>query len=235
VSYDPTFAYEVATIVRHGLQRMYGDNENVYFYITLMNENYAHPAMPEGVEDGIIRGIYKLESQPAKQKKSALAVRLLGSGTILNEVREAATILAEQYNVASDVFSVTSFTELARDGQHVERWNRLHPASRPRSAFVQETLGEADSPVIASTDYMRLFAEQVRAWIPGDYTVLGTDGFGRSDTREKLRRHFEVDRHHVVVAALGALARQGKIKAEVVEDAIRAFEIDADKPDPALS
>ncbi|MDG5500553.1 pyruvate dehydrogenase (acetyl-transferring), homodimeric type [Marinobacter sp. BGYM27] len=235
VSYDPTFAYEVATIVRHGLQRMYGDNENVYFYITLMNENYAHPAMPEGVEDGIVRGIYKLESQPAKQKKSALAVRLLGSGTILNEVREAATILAEQYNVASDVFSVTSFTELARDGQHVERWNRLHPASRPRSAFVQETLGETDSPVIASTDYMRLFAEQVRAWIPGDYTVLGTDGFGRSDTREKLRRHFEVDRHHVVVGALGALARQGKIKAEVVEDAIRAFEIDADKPDPALS
>ncbi|WP_207389121.1 pyruvate dehydrogenase (acetyl-transferring), homodimeric type [Marinobacter halodurans] len=235
VSYDPTFSYEVAVIVRHGLQRMYGDNENVYFYLTLMNENYAHPAMPKGAEEGIIRGIYKLESQGAKKgaKKAKHSVRLLGSGTILNEVREAAKILAEKYEVASDVYSVTSFTELARDGQNVERWNRLHPASRPRTAYIQDTLADADTPVIASTDYMRLFAEQVRAWVPADYTVLGTDGFGRSDTREKLRRHFEVDRHHVVVAALGALARQGKIKPEVVEEAIREFGIDADKPAPA--
>ncbi|WP_004581909.1 pyruvate dehydrogenase (acetyl-transferring), homodimeric type [Marinobacter nanhaiticus] len=241
VSYDPTFAYEVAVIVRHGLQRMYGDNESVYFYLTLMNENYAHPAMPEGAEEGIIRGIYKLESAGEKSgakkgaKKAKHAVRLLGSGTILNEVREAAKILAEKYEVASDVYSVTSFTELARDGQNVERWNRLHPASRPRTAYIQDTLGDAETPVIASTDYMRLYAEQVRAWVPADYTVLGTDGFGRSDTREKLRRHFEVDRGHVVVAALGALARQGKVKAEVVEDAIREFGIDADKPAPAIN
>ncbi len=237
VSYDPTFAYEVAVIVRHGLQRMYGDNESVYFYLTLMNENYAHPAMPEGAEEGIVRGIYKLESQGAKKgsKKTKHAVRLLGSGTILNEVREAAKILAETYSVASDVYSVTSFTELARDGAHVERWNRLHPASRPRTAYMQDTLAGSEAPVIASTDYMRLYAEQVRAWVPADYTVLGTDGFGRSDTREKLRRHFEVDRGHVVVAALSALARQDKIKADVVEDAIREFGIDADKPAPAIN
>ncbi|ROU01651.1 pyruvate dehydrogenase (acetyl-transferring), homodimeric type [Marinobacter sp. R17] len=235
VSYDPTFSYEVAVIVRHGLQRMYGDNESVYFYLTLMNENYAHPAMPKGVEDGIVRGIYKLESHGAKKgaKKAKHSVRLLGSGVILNEVREAAKILAEKYEVGSDVYSVTSFTELARDGQHVERWNRLHPASRPRTAYIQDVLGDSDTPVIASTDYMRLFAEQVRGWVPADYTVLGTDGFGRSDTREKLRRHFEVDRQHVVVAALGSLARQGKIKPEVVEEAIREFGIDADKPAPA--
>ncbi|MAM86403.1 MAG: pyruvate dehydrogenase (acetyl-transferring), homodimeric type [unclassified Hahellaceae] len=236
VSYDPTFGYEVAVIVHDGLKRMYQNNESVYYYITLMNENYVHPAMPEGVEEGILKGIYRLQSHEVESDtQKAPRVQLLGSGTILNEVRAAAVMLQEEHGVSSDVWSVTSFTELARDGQHTERWNRLHPQAQPRVSYLTSCLENAEGPVIASTDYMRLFADQVRSLIPADYTVLGTDGFGRSDTREKLRSHFEVDRFHVVVAALGALARQGKIETSVVSDAITKYGIDADKPNPAIS
>ena len=229
ISYDPTYSYELAVIIQNGIKRMYVDNESVYYYITVMNENYEHPPMPEGVEEGILKGMYKLESVGEGGKART---RLLGSGAILNEVRAAARLLKEKYDVDSDVWSVTSFTELAREGHHVRRWNLLHPESKQRTAYVTECLQEGEGPVVAATDYIKLFADQIRAFVPGDYTVLGTDGFGRSDTREKLRRHFEVDRYFVTVAALEGLARAGKIEPCVVTEAIREFDIDPDKLNP---
>ncbi|MEX7684441.1 pyruvate dehydrogenase (acetyl-transferring), homodimeric type, partial [Proteus mirabilis] len=231
ISYDPAFAYEVAVIMQDGLERMYGDKqENVYYYITTLNENYHMPAMPAGAEEGIRKGIYKLESLEGAKGK----VQLLGSGSILRHVREAAQILSTEYGIGSDVYSVTSFTELARDGQDCERWNMLHPSEEPRVPYIAQIMN--DAPAVASTDYMKLFAEQVRTYVPADdYRVLGTDGFGRSDSRENLRHHFEVDTSYVIVAALGELAKRGEIDVKVVEEAIKKYNINPEKVNPRLA
>ena len=228
-TYDPTYSYEVAVIVQDGLKRMYQEKENCYYYITLMNENYVHPDMPKGAEEGIIKGIYQLEKGTSKKKNR---VQLMGSGTILNEVREAAEILRNDFSVEADVWSVTSVNELTRDGQRAARWNLLHPGEKPRKAYLTEQLEGQDGPFIIATDYMKNYSEQLRPYVPGDYYVLGTDGFGRSDSREKLRHFFEVDRNFVVIAALKSLADQGKVKPEVVSKAIKQFGIDPDKADP---
>ena len=227
ISYDPTFAYELAVIMQDGIRRMYGENqENVFYYLTLMNENYAMPAMPEGAEEGIRKGIYKLESYKGSSK-----VQLMSSGTIMNEVRKAAQILSEEYDVASDVYSVTSFNELTREGQDVERFNMLHPEAEQKQAYITQVMGT--EPALAATDYMKNYAEPVRAFIPSEtFKVLGTDGFGRSDSRENLRRHFEVNAGYVVVAALNELAKRGDIEKSVVAKAIAKFNIDADKTNP---
>lgn len=228
ISYDPSYAYELAVILHDGIHRMYGESqENVYYYITLMNENYHHPAMPKGAEEGIRRGIYKLESLNGDRGK----VQLMGSGTILNEVRKAAEILSKDYGVASDVYSVTSFNELARDGQDVERFNMLNPDAKEKTPYIATVMNRA--PAIAATDYMKNYADQVRAFIPAvSYKVLGTDGFGRSDSRENLRRHFEVNAGYIVVAALSELVKQGELKKTVVSDAIKKFGIDSGKINP---
>lgn len=214
---------------------MYEENENVFFYLTLMNENYQHPAMPEtkDVEEQIIKGIYKLESVAAKAaKKAKVNVQLMGSGTILLQVREAAQILAKDYGVSSDVYSVTSFNELAREGQDVTRWNMLHPESKQKTAYVGKVITSAKGPAIAATDYIKNYAEQVRAFIDTEYRVLGTDGFGRSDSRANLRQHFEVDQNYIVVAALFELANRGDIERSVVTEAIKRFNIDTKKINP---
>jgi pyruvate dehydrogenase E1 component len=235
VSYDPTFAYEVAVIVQDGLRRMYADQEDVYYYLTVMNENYPHPAMPEGVEKGILRGLYLLREGPEPaRKKGGARVQLLGSGTILREVIAAADLLQSDFGVTADVWSAPSFTELRRNGLAVERWNLLHPAETPRQSFVAEQLGARPAgPVVAATDYVKAFADGIRAFVPRRYTALGTDGYGRSDYRRKLRYHFEVDRHFVTVAALRALADEGTVPAGTVADAIARYGIDPDKPNPA--
>ncbi|CAM2866566.1 MULTISPECIES: pyruvate dehydrogenase (acetyl-transferring), homodimeric type [Vibrio] len=227
ISYDPTFAYEVAVIMQDGIRRMYGEQENVFYYLTLMNENYAMPAMPEGAEEGIRKGIYKLETYAGNKAK----VQLMSSGTIMNEVRKAAQILSDDYGIASDVYSVTSFNEVTRDGQAVERYNMLHPEAEAQVPYIQTVMGT--EPAIAATDYMKNYAEQVRAFIPAEsYKVLGTDGFGRSDSRENLRRHFEVNAGYVVVAALSELAKRGDVEKSVVVEAIKKFDIDTEKTNP---
>ncbi|GAB3474461.1 pyruvate dehydrogenase (acetyl-transferring), homodimeric type [Azotobacter salinestris] len=229
-SYDPTYAYEMAVIIREGIRQMTEEQQNVFFYLTAMNEAYAQPAMPEGVEEGIVKGMYLLEED---KRDAAHHVQLLGCGTILREVREAAKILREDYNIAADVWSVTSFNELRRNGLAVERHNRLHPEQKPELSYVEQCLNGRKGPVVASTDYMKLFADQIRQWVPSrEYKVLGTDGFGRSDTRKKLRHFFEVDRYWVVLAALEALADRGDIEPKVVAEAIAKFGIDPDKRNP---
>ncbi len=237
VCYDPTFAHEVGVILHDGLRRMMSEQENVWYYITLLNENYAHPGLKKGQEEGILRGMYRLREGAAGSGKSkAIArVQLLGSGSILREVIAAAEILERDYKVAADVWSVTSFTELRRDGIDCERWSMLHPLDPARKSYVAQQLEATAGPVIASTDYMRTFAEQIRPYIPQGraYKVLGTDGFGRSDTRTALRAFFEVDRHYVAVAALKALSEEGTVPAAVVAEAIRKFGIDPEKPNPA--
>ncbi|MBA6389665.1 pyruvate dehydrogenase (acetyl-transferring), homodimeric type [Colwellia sp. BRX10-3] len=232
VTYDPTYGYEIAVIVREGLRRMYEENENVFFYLTLMNENYQHPAMPENktVEDEIIKGIYQLERVTAKKSKAN--VQLMGSGTILQKVRQAAQILSADYGVSSDVYSVTSFNELAREGQEVARWNMLHPESKQKTAYLSKIITADKGPAIAATDYVKNYSDQVRAYINTEYRVLGTDGFGRSDSRDNLRQHFEVDQNYIVVAALYELANRGEIKSKVVSEAIKRFNIDVDKLNP---
>ncbi|MDE1235099.1 pyruvate dehydrogenase (acetyl-transferring), homodimeric type [Vibrio aestuarianus] len=227
ISYDPTFAYEVAVILQDGIRRMYGDQENVFYYLTLMNENYAMPAMPEGAEEGIRKGIYKLETYTGSKGK----VQLMSSGTIMNEVRKAAQILSDEYGIASDVYSVTSFNEVTRDGQACERYNMLHPEAQAQVPYIQTVMGS--EPAIAATDYMKNYAEQVRAFIPAEsFKVLGTDGFGRSDSRENLRRHFEVNAGYVVVAALTELAKRGEVEKSVIAQAIKKFNIDTEKTNP---
>ncbi|GHZ59352.1 Pyruvate dehydrogenase E1 component [Vibrio cholerae] len=227
ISYDPTFAYEVAVILQDGIRRMYGEQENVFYYLTLMNESYAHPAMPACAEEGIRKGIYKLETHAGNKAK----VQLMSSGTIMNEVRKAAQILSEEYGVASDVYSVTSFNELARDGQACDRFNMLHPEAEVKVPYIAQVMGT--EPAIAATDYMKNYADQVRAFIPAQsYKVLGTDGFGRSDSRENLRRHFEVNAGYVVVAALNELAKRGEVEKSVVAAAIKKFDIDTEKTNP---
>ncbi|MEH6576873.1 MAG: pyruvate dehydrogenase (acetyl-transferring), homodimeric type [Amphritea sp.] len=228
VSYDPTFSYEMAVIVQDGLKRMYQNKENRFYYITTLNENYTHPAMPVGAEESIIKGLYLLQ----EGKASANKVQLMGCGAILREVIAAADILRDEYGVEADIWSATSINELTRDAQNVARWNMLHPEQQPRRSHVQECLQDREGPVIATTDYMRMYAEQLRAYIPGTYTVLGTDGFGRSDSRTKLREFFEVDRYYVTVAALSALAEDGKVEKSVVTKAMQKFGVNPEKPAP---
>ena len=228
-AYDPTFGYEVAVIIHEGLRRMLVEQEDVFYYLTLMNENYVHPPMPEGAVDGILRGMYRLREAPAG---SGPSVQLLGSGTILNEVLAAADLLESDFGVRAAVWSVTSFTELRREGIEIERWNMLHPTSEPRQAYVSDMLGVDSGPVIASTDYIRAYADQIRQWVPGRYRVLGTDGFGRSDSRAGLRRFFEVDRNYVAVAALRELAEEGAVDRQLVADAIAKYDIDPEAPMP---
>jgi pyruvate dehydrogenase E1 component len=224
IAYDPAYAYELAVIIQDGLRRMVGEHEDVFYYLTVMNENYAQPAMPEGAQEGILRGMHRIREAAG----GAAAVRLLGSGTILREVLAGADLLAEDFGVDADVFSVTSFSELRKDGMKTERHNRLHPTAERRSAFVEESL-PGDAPVVAATDYVRALPDGIRPWVRAPYTVLGTDGFGRSDYRKALRRFFEVDRHHVVVAALHALGRDEDAAA-----AIEKYGIDPDVEAPWL-
>jgi len=228
VAYDPAFAYELAVIVQDGLRRMYQAQENIFYYITVMNENYHQPAMPEGVEEGIRRGIYLLQ-QGGKRKKR---VQLLGSGTILREVIAAAQLLEEDFHVSADVWSVTSFNELRREGVDTERWNLLHPEAPPRRCHVSEQLAGQSGPVIAASDYIRSYAEQIRPFVGRRYSVLGTDGFGRSDMRSQLRKFFEVNRYYVALVALKSLVDEGELDAAVVSKAIRKYRIDPEKPNP---
>ncbi|GIX38348.1 MAG: pyruvate dehydrogenase E1 component [Silanimonas sp.] len=230
--YDPTFAYEVAVVLQYGMQRMLTEQVDEYYYLTLMNENYAHPDMPEGAAEGIIKGMYLLKDA-GKPKKGELRVQLMGSGTILREAIAAAELLDREFGVSADIWSCPSFTELRRDGFDCERWNRLHPeAKTPRKAYVTELLEGRQGPAIAATDYVRQYADQIRAFVPMRYTVLGTDGFGRSDTRANLRRHFEVDRYYIAHAAIAALAAEGKMNAKDVARAIKTFGIDPEKANP---
>lgn len=229
ISYDPTYAYELTVIIQNGMHRMFEKQENVFYYITVMNENYQHPDMPTGAEEGIIKGMYCLKKSPKKSKKH---VQLLGSGTILREVIEAARLLNDEYGVMSDIWSVTSFTELRRDGLAVERHNRLHPSKTPQQSYVSQQLAGKPGPVIAATDYMRLYADQIRPFIDAPYVTLGTDGYGRSDTRAQLRHFFEVDAKYIVVAALSALVDAGEVSKSTLVDAIKRFKIDPDKLDP---
>ena len=228
VAYDPAYAYELAVIVQDGLRRMYQEQESVFYYITVMNENYAHPAMPAGAEQGILSGMYLLKTGG----RGKVRVTLFGSGTILREVLAAAELLESGYGVPADVYSVTSFSELRRSALAVQRWNMLHPSEPRQQTYIEQGLVDREGPFIAATDYMKTVADQIRQWVPGPYTVLGTDGFGRSDSRAELRRFFEVDRHYVVVAALKALSDEGKIDAQTVNKAMQNFGIDPEKSNP---
>ncbi len=227
-AYDPTYAYELAVIVHDGLRRMYVDEERVFYYITCMNEAYTHPAMPQGVEDGILRGIYPLSIGG----QGKVRVQLLGAGTILREVQAAAEMLEQDFGIPADVWSVTSFNELRRDGLSCDRWNLRHPEEKPREPYVTRALATRQGPFVAATDYMQAVPDQVRSWVPGRYSVLGTDGYGRSDSRVALRDFFEVDRRHVVLAALKALADEGSVDPGTVTDAMQKLGIDPEKPDP---
>ncbi|MDR7191814.1 pyruvate dehydrogenase (acetyl-transferring), homodimeric type [Luteimonas terrae] len=231
-AYDPTFAGEVAVILHYGMQRMLDQQEDEFFYLTLMNENYSHPALPEGAAEGVIKGMYLLKDA-GKAKKGELRVQLLGSGTILREAIAAAELLDKDFGVTADIWSCPSFTELRRDGWDVERWNRFNPeAKTPRKAYVTQLLEGRQGPVIAATDYVRAFADQIRAFVPATYTVLGTDGFGRSDTRANLRRHFEVDRYYIAQAAIEGLMKDGKMTGKDVARAIKLYKIDPEKVNP---
>jgi pyruvate dehydrogenase E1 component len=233
LSYDPTYAYELAVIIQHGLKRMYVDNEDAYYYITTLNENYPHPALPEGAEEGILRGMYLLRKVDAG--KPQLQARLLGSGAILREVEAAAEMLAKDFGVSSEVWSVTSFSQLRRDGLETERWNLLHPDKTPRKSYIEQRLAKGVGPVVASTDYIKLLADGVRPFVPARYRTLGTDGFGRSDYRRRLRSFFEVDRRHVAVAALKSLADDQLLPSKTVLEALKSYEIDPERASPALN
>ena len=228
VSYDPTFGYELAVIIQEGMRRMVQNQEDVYYYITLMNENYSHPEMPKGSEAGILKGMYAFSKSKAKGPK----VQLMGSGVILREVIAAAEMLEKDWGVSPDVWSVTSFTELRREGLDADRWNMLNPEKKPRLSYVAECLSGAEGPVISSTDYMKSFADQIRNFVPQRFVSLGTDGYGRSDSREALRSFFEVDRYYVVLAALKALADEGKLPASKAAEAIKKYKIDTSRPNP---
>ena len=230
LSYDPTFGYEVAVIVQDGLKRMYAEQRDCYYYLTVMNENYTHPAIPEGAAPSIIKGMYLFKAGAAKSK--APRVQLLGSGTIFREVIAAAELLRNDWGVESDLWSCPSFTQLAREGHAVTRANMFGSDGKPRVSFVEESLNRTEGPVIAATDYIRAFAEQIRQFVPRRYVVLGTDGFGRSDTREKLRHFFEVDRRWVTVAALKALADEDRVPASKVREAMDKYALDRAKPAP---
>jgi pyruvate dehydrogenase E1 component len=233
VSYDPAFAYELAVIIQDGLRRMYQEQEDIYYYITVMNENYSHPEMPAGAEKDILKGMYLFSEASAGENEPH--VQLLGAGTILREVIAAAAILKQEYGVSADVWSVTSFNELRREALAVTRWNMLHPEQPAKTSHVENCFKGRQGPVVAATDYMKIYADQIREFVPGRYRVLGTDGFGRSDTRQKLRRFFEVDRYYITVAALKTLSEEGKVGAQQVAQAIEKYGIDPEKPNPAIS
>ena len=228
VSYDPTYAYELAVIIQDGLRRMIGEQENIFYYITCMNENYVHPPMPAGVEQGILKGMYLLK----EGSQGKIRVQLMGSGTILREVIAAAELLFNDFGVPSDIWSVTSFNELRREGLSTERWNQLHPESEPRMNHVETCLENRVGPYVAATDYMKIVPDQIQRWVPGQYVTLGTDGYGRSDSRDALRQFFEVDERYIAVTALKALADDGKIDQKTVTQAIKKYGIDPEKPDP---
>ncbi|MEO8187319.1 MAG: pyruvate dehydrogenase (acetyl-transferring), homodimeric type [Burkholderiaceae bacterium] len=235
ISYDPAFAYELAVIVHDGLRRMYREQEDVFYYITMMNENYRHPPLPVGSEQGILKGMYLFSESKEAPGGKAQRVRLLGSGTILREVIAAAELLQRDFGVRADVWSVTSFTELRREGLDCQRWNLLHPDDEPHRSHVEICLNDRDVPTVAASDYMKAYADQIRAFVPGRYVVLGTDGFGRSDTRTQLRKFFEVDRFYIAIAALKALADEQQLDVATVSDALRKYEINPEKANPARS
>jgi pyruvate dehydrogenase E1 component len=228
VSYDPTFAYELAVIIQEGLRRMVQNQEDVYYYITLMNENYSHPEMPKDSAEGILKGMYRFS------KSKNAKVQLMGSGVILREVIAAAEMLESEWGISADVWSAPSFTELRREGLDCERWNMLNPEKPQRTSYVAQCFKDANGPVIASTDYMKSFAEQIQRFVPNKFVAMGTDGYGRSDSREALRDFFEVDRHYVVVAALKALSDEGKLPAAKVAEAVKKYKLDSNKPNPTL-
>jgi len=228
VSYDPCFAYELAVIIQNGLERMIQNQEDVYYYITVMNENYTHPEIPKGVEQGIIEGIYPLKKSKIKGPK----VQLMGSGVILREVIEAARILEADFKVAADIFSVTSFNELRKNALDIERWNRLNPGKDKKLSNIENAISDKESPIIASTDYMKSFPEQIARFLPNHFIPLGTDGYGRSDSREALRDFFEVDRFYIVIAALNALVDAKKIDSTILLKAVKDYNLDGDKPNP---
>ena len=228
VAYDPTYAYELAVIIHDGMRRMFVEQENIFYYVAVMNENYAQPAMPTGVEAGILKGAYLLQIGG----RGKVRATLLGSGTILRECLAAAQLLEKDYGVPTDVFSVTSFNELRRDALEVERWNLLHPGETQRTAYVKQLFKDREGPIVAATDYMRIVPDQIRQWVGGRYVTLGTDGYGRSDSRAQLRKHFEVDRNHIAIAALRALADEGKVDKATLAKAMKNLEIDPSKPDP---
>ncbi len=228
VSYDPTYAYELAVIIQDGLRRMIGEQENIFFYITCMNENYVQPPMPNGVEEGILKGMYLLQVGGQGQ----IRVQLMGSGTILREVLAAAVLLHDDFGIPSDIWSVTSFNELRRDALATERWNQLHPEDEPRKCYLENCLADRNGPYVAATDYMKIVPDQVQRWMPGRYVTLGTDGYGRSDDRDALRQFFEVDERYIAVTALKALADDGALDQKTVTEAIRKYGIDPEKPDP---
>jgi pyruvate dehydrogenase E1 component len=233
ISYDPTFAHEVGVILHHGLKRMVEKQDNVFYYLTLLNENYPMPGLKAGTEEQIIKGMY-LCKEGAQTAKGALRVQLMGSGTILRESIAAQALLATDWGVTADVWSCPSFNELARDGQDVERWNLLHPTETPRVSFVAKQLAGHDGPVVASTDYIKAYTEQIRNFLPKGRTfkVLGTDGFGRSDFRSRLREHFEINRHYIVLAALKALSEDGSVPVARVAEAIKKYGIATDRVNP---
>jgi pyruvate dehydrogenase E1 component len=228
VSYDPTFAYELAVIIHDGMRRMFVEQENIFYYIAVMNENYVQPQMPQGVQAGILKGMYLLQVGG----RGKVRATLMGSGTILRECIAAAELLEKEYGVPADVFSVTSFSELRREAIECERYNLLHPDKAPRTAYVKQCFKDREGPVIAATDYMRIVPDQIRQWVSGRYLTLGTDGYGRSDSRAALRRHFEVDRNSIAITALRALADEGKVDKVTVTKAMKDLGIDASKPDP---
>ena len=232
VSYDPTFAYEIAVIIEDGIRRMYKECESIFYYITVMNEQYEMPPMPEGVREGILKGLYRFKAAANKARHRA---QLLGSGAILLEVLKAQQILAEKYDVAADVWSVTSYQELYRDGHAAERWNRLHPAEKPRVPYVTQALGKTEGVLVAASDYMKALPDAIDRWMPRVLTSLGTDGFGRSESRASLRDFFEVDAKHIVLATLNALARDGKLEPKVATQAVKDLGINPEKPNPAIS
>ncbi|MCL6545707.1 MAG: pyruvate dehydrogenase (acetyl-transferring), homodimeric type, partial [Bryobacteraceae bacterium] len=228
-AYDPAYAYEIAVIIQDGIRRMYQEQENLFYYLTVGNENYAQPPMPEGTREGILKGIYRFRSAA----QGPARVQLFGSGSILNEALRAQTILAEQFGLPADVWSVTSYNELRREALEVERWNRLHPDQPPRTPYLLQALGDAAGPIVAATDYMKIVADQIAPWLPGRLNSLGTDGFGRSDNREHLRRHFEVNAESIAAAALAALARRGEMDPSRARRAIEKLGVDTEKIDPA--
>ena len=228
VAYDPAYAYELAVIIQDGMRRMYAEQQNIFYYITLMNENYVQPPLPAGAEPGILSGGYLLQSGG----RGKVRATLLGSGTILRECLAAAKILENDYGIPADVLSITSFSELRREALESERWNLLHPSEPARVPYVRQLLQKHEGPVVAATDYVRTVPDQIRQWVPGRYVTLGTDGFGRSDSRAALRRHFEVDRNYIAVAALKALADERQVDPVTVARAITALGVDPAKPVP---
>jgi pyruvate dehydrogenase E1 component len=229
VTYDPAFAYELAVIIQDGLRRMYAENEKVFYYITLYNENMHMPPMPEGVEQGILKGLYKFKSGPVGRKHKA---HILGSGPIIRSALAAQEILAEKYNVSADVWSATNYKQLRTDAQAVQRWNIMHPTEAPRKSYVETALEKEKGAFVAVSDFMKIVPEQINQWVPGGLTILGTDGFGRSDTRENLRRFFENDPPMVVLATLSALAKHGSVDKKIVAQAIKDLGIDPEKTHP---